>query len=72
MAKNGDRALLCLDSRLATVVSEAVSEMKFQVLEIKKKIIWSLVSVVLFLMLYFMLDELILFCKGDFCGIRYL
>ena len=47
-----------------------MSETKFQVLEILKFYIRSLVSVFLFLMLYFMLDGLILFHKGDFHGAR--
>ena len=37
---------------------------------LKKFYIRSLVSYFLFIMLYFMLDGLILFCKGDFRGIR--
>ena len=36
----------------------------------KKFYIQSPVSVFLFLMLYFMLDGLLLFRKGDFCGVR--
>ena len=36
----------------------------------KKFYIRSPVSVFLFLMLYFMLDGLILFHKGYFCGVR--
>ena len=47
-----------------------MSETKFQVLEFKKKKIWSPVSFFLFLILYFMLDGLILFRKGDFCDVR--
>ena len=38
-------------------------------LAIKKFYIRSPVSIFLFLMLYFMLDGQILFCKGDFHGI---
>ena len=52
-----------------TVVSEWVS-VKFQVLEKFLNPVTG--KCFLVLMLYFMLDGLILFCKGDFCGVRYL
>ena len=66
--QNGDRALLRLGSRLATVVSEGVRQnFKFWNFFL---ILHPVTSVFLFLMLYFMLDGLILFRKGDFHGVR--
>ena len=44
-------------------IDRCMRQMKFQDIQ-------SLVSVILFLMLYFMLDGLILFRKGDFRGVR--
>ena len=63
--------LLCLASSLVTVVSEAGSEVDY-ILSFgdKKFYIRSPVSVFLFLMLYFMLNGLILFHKGDFHHVK--
>ena len=52
-------------------VSQAVS-LKFKVLVILKFCIWPPVSVLLYLMLFYVLYGLVLFHKGDFRLVRYL
>ena len=63
--------LLRLASRLATVVSQAVS-LKFKVLAIFKICNRPPVSILLYLMLFYVLYGLVLFRKGDFRLVRYL
>jgi len=61
---------LHLASRLATVVSEVVRQTKFRFL-VNLYTYWMLKRIFLLLMLYFVLDQLVLFLfKGGFCCIR--
>ena len=61
--------LLRLASSLVTVVSEVI-RLKFEFRRFLNFYIWPLVSVLLYLILLYVLYGLVLFPKGDFCGVN--